>query len=77
MLLMLKVGLRCKVQLFAYNKISRQPGFQDGDTTAPIFYVSSWNSERVRDDRKGLRERTLVMRCTQSTSQGTCADVGA
>ena len=24
-------------QLFAYNKISRQPAFHGGDTTAPIF----------------------------------------
>jgi hypothetical protein len=45
MLLMLRVGSRWKVQLFAYNKISRQPAFQDGDTTAPIFYVSSWNGD--------------------------------
>jgi hypothetical protein len=30
-------GFEVKVQLFAYYKISRQPAFQDGDTTAPIF----------------------------------------
>lgn len=38
-------GLVWKVQLFAYYKISRQPGFQAGDTTAPIFYVSSYEGE--------------------------------
>jgi hypothetical protein len=44
-MLMLIAGSRWKIQLFAYNKISRQPAFQDGDTTAPIFYVSSWNGK--------------------------------
>ena len=74
MLPMSKMGFRCKVQLFAYNKISRQPGFQDGDTTAPIFYVSSWNSESVREDCNVLCERTLVVRCAQSASNGAVRD---
>lgn len=45
---------------FAYNKFPRQSAFQDGNTTAPIFYDSSWKwcSGKIGEWRTYLRLKT-------------------